>query len=497
MLPNKHRLLAAVLGVSWPLLTAATGLGAEKITAAKLLNFVFVLVDDLGWADVGCYGADLHETPNIDRLASQGMRFTDAYASASVCTPTRAALMAGKYPARLHMTIWREAADRPPRNTKVIPPVAVSDLPLSEVTMARVLQSAGYLTALVGKWHLGDAAHYPEAHGFDVNIGGTIWGAPQTHFYPYRGSQLYGGEMRYVPHLEWGKPGEYLTDRLTDEAIKIVDRAKDGPFFVYLAYHAVHTPIEAPQPLVARYTEKLRPGMNHTNPTYAAMMHSVDDNMGRLLEKLQQWKIADHTVVIFTSDNGGFINQYQQMTVTSNAPLRSGKGALYEGGVRVPLIVRWPGVVAPGSICREPVVSMDLYPTLLQMANLKGDPKHNAGVDGLSLVPLLKQPQNSLHRDALFWHYPHYYNTTTPVSSVRAGPWKLLEFHEDMHVELYNLKDDLGEQKNLADELPERTGQLRQRLHAWREAVGAQMPTPNPDYRKDKRPAKPKASAGQ
>ena len=487
--------LAVALGSFWSLLAAGTAYGQQS-AAGKPLNFLFVLVDDLGWADVGCYGADLHETPNIDRLAGQGMRFTDAYASASVCTPTRAAIMTGKYPARLHMTIWREAASQPPRNTKVIPPVVTADLPLAEVSIVRALQSAGYLTALVGKWHLGNAEHYPEAHGFDINIGGTIWGAPQTHFYPYRGSKLWGGEVRYVPHLEWGKPGEYLTDRLTDEAINILERAKDRPFFLYLAHHTVHTPIEAPQPLIDRYAGKLRAGLNHANPTYAAMTHSLDDNMGRLLEKLQQLQIADRTVVVFTSDNGGFINQYQQMTVTNNAPLRSGKGALYEGGVRVPLIVRWPGVAAAGSVCHQPVVSMDFYPTILQMANAKGDPKHNAGVDGLSLVPLLKQQQQGLSRDALFWHYPHYYNTTSPVSSVRAGPWKLLEFHEDMHVELYNLQGDLGEQKDLAAQQPERAGQLRQRLHAWRQAVDAQMPVPNPDYGKKKGPGKPKAKAG-
>ena len=457
----------------------AGGLAARADTEPRPLNFVFVLVDDLGWADLGCYGGDLHETPRIDGFARQSLKFTQAYAAAPVCSPTRASIMTGKYPARLHMTVWYESSANPPRGRKLIPPITVGNMFHAEVTVAEVLHEAGYLTAHVGKWHLGDAAHYPQTQGFDVNIGGTFWGAPQTFFYPYHGSGTFGKEFRYVPHLEWGRAGEYLTDRLTDEALDVLQRAGRQPFFLNLCYHTVHTPIEAKQEVVDRYSKKLRPGMHHQNPTYAAMVQSLDENVGRILDKIDALGIADQTVVILTSDNGGFVNQYRRQTVTNNHPLRSGKGSLWEGGVRVPLMVRWPGVAPAGVTCREPVVSTDFYPTILEMAGLKGDSEHNADMDGVSLVPLLKNPQATLGRDAIYFHYPHYYPTTTPVSSVRAGAWKLLEFHEDRHVEVYNLADDPGEQNDLAAAMPERVEQLRRRLHAWREAVDAQMPEPN------------------
>jgi arylsulfatase A len=392
--------------------------------------------------------------------------------------------MTGKHPARLHMTIWREAAKSPPRNRKLIPPITVEDLPHKEVTVAEVLHAAGYLTAHVGKWHLGDAAHYPQTQGFDVNIGGTPWGAPNTFFYPYSGTGTFGPEFRYVPHLEFGHKGEYLTDRLTDEALSVIERAKGGPFFLYLAYHSVHTPIEAKQPDVDHFTAKLKPGQHHTNPTYAAMVHSLDENVGRVLRKLDELGIADHTLVIFTSDNGGFVNQFKRRRVTNNYPLRSGKGSLYEGGVRVPLAVRWPGVTPAGATCRVPVSSIDFYPTILAVTGLKGDAKHNANVDGVNLVPVLKDPSAALSRDTLYWHYPHYYPTTSPVSALREGDSKLLEYFEDNHVELYNLADDLGEQHDLAAGQPDRAERLRKKLHAWRASVDAQMPQPNPRWRR-------------
>jgi arylsulfatase A-like enzyme len=443
-------------------------------------NFVFILADDLGWSDLGCYGSDLHETPNIDKLARQGMRFTDAYAAAPVCSPTRASIMTGKCPARLHMTIWYEASANPPRNRKLIPPVTQGNLPQEQVTIAEVLKDAGYFTAHVGKWHLGDARHYPQTQGFDVNIGGTLWGAPATFFYPYSGSQRYGGEYRYVPHLEFGAEGEYLTDRLTDEALRIMDNVKDKPFFLNLCYHTVHTPIEGKPGLVEYYREKIKPGMNHQNCEYAAMVHSLNENVGRILDKIKELGIDDRTIVVFFSDNGGYINKFNQKVVTSNYPLRSGKGSLYEGGVRDPLIIRWPGVTKAGSVCSEPVSSIDFYPTFLDMTGLAGDSKHNSDIDGLSLVPLLKNPASKLKREALFWHYPHYYPTTTPVSSIRQGDWKLLEYFEDNHVELYNLKNDISEQNDLAETMPEKAKELRNHLDAWRKTVNAQMPTRKP-----------------
>jgi arylsulfatase A-like enzyme len=443
-------------------------------------NIVLILADDLGWADLGCYGADLHETPNLDRFAEESLKFTQAYAASPVCTPTRASIMTGKYPARLHSTVWYESSANPPRGRKLIPPVTVGDLPHEEVTVAEVLHEAGYVTAHVGKWHLGDAAHYPQTQGFDVNVGGTFWGAPTTFFYPYSGSGTFGNQFRYVPHLEWGEDGEYLTDRLTDEALDVMERAHQKPFFLNMCYHTVHTPIEAKEEAAGRYAGKLRPEMHHQNAAYAAMVESLDENVGRILRKLDELEIADHTVVIFTSDNGGFVNQYKGQTVTNNAPLRSGKGSLWEGGVRVPLVIRCPGVTPSGATCSEPVVSTDLYPTILQIAGLKGDAEHNADVDGLSLIPLVMDPKAELGRDAIYFHYPHYYPTTTPVSSVRARDWKLIEFHEDMRVEVYNLRDDPSETNDLAAQMPERAAALRRQLHQWREAVDAQMPEPNP-----------------
>ena len=445
-------------------------------------NIVFILVDDLGWADVGCYGSDLHGTPNIDRLAQEGMRFTDAYAAAPVCSPTRASIMTGKYPARLHMTIWYESSANPPLNRRLIPPVTQGNMPHEQVTIAEVLKKAGYFTAHVGKWHLGNASHYPETQGFDVNIGGTFWGAPTTFFYPYGGPSRWGGEYRYVPHLEFGKEGEYLTDRLTDEALRIMERTKDKPFFLNLWYHTVHTPIEGKPNLVEYYKRKVKPGMHHQNYEYAAMVHSLDENVGRILAKIKELGIKDNTIVIFFSDNGGYINKFKTKAVTDNYPLRSGKGSLYEGGTREPLIVRWPGVTKAGSVCRQPVISMDFYPTILEMTGLDGDSEHNADMDGLSIAALLKNPNARLKRKELYWHYPHYYPTTSPVSSIRQGDWKLIEYFEDERVELYNLKKDIGEVNNLAEKMPKRAEELRKCLDLWRKNVNAQMPVPNPKY---------------
>jgi arylsulfatase A len=460
-------------------LALTSGVCGKMNESSQRSNLVFILADDLGWADLGCYGSDLHETHNIDKLASQGMRFTDAYAAAPVCSPTRASIMTGMYPARLHMTIWYESSANPPRNRKLIPPVTQGNMPHEQVTIAEVLNEAGYFTAHVGKWHLGDAAHYPQTQGFDVNIGGTFWGAPTTFFYPYGGPSRWR-EYRYVPHLEFGTEGEYLTDRLTDEALQIMDKVKGKPFFLNLCYHTVHTPIEGKPELVEYYRKKVKPGMHHQNYEYAAMVHSLDENVGRVLDKIEELGVADNTIVVFFSDNGGYINKFKNKAVTSNYPLRCGKGSLYEGGVRDPLIIRWPGVTKDGSVCSEPVSSIDFYPTLLDMTSLAGDSKHNTDMDGLSLVPLLKDPATKLKREALFWHYPHYYPTTTPVSSIRQGDWKLLEYFEDNHIELYNLKNDIGEQNNLAKKMPEKTKELRKRLDAWRKAVNAQMPTKKP-----------------
>jgi arylsulfatase A-like enzyme len=463
---SAHRALtgaALILLLAWPL------------CAQRKPNVVFLLADDLGWSDLGVYGADLHQTPNLDRFAASGVRFTSAYAASPVCSPTRASILTGKQPARLHMTIWREAAQHPPLDRKVLPPRAMDHLPHSEVTLAEVFKQAGYVTAHVGKWHLGTAEHYPRTQGFDYNIGGTLWGAPQTFFYPYSGDR-YFREPRYVPHLEDGQPGEYLTDRLTDEALKILERHKDQPLYLQLWYHSVHTPIEGKPDIAERYQKKIKSGMNHRNAHYAAMVESLDQNVGRVLAKLDELGLADNTVVVFSSDNGGFINPWQGEAVTNNAPLRSGKGSLYEGGVRVPTIIRWPGVTPAGGVSDTPVCSTDFFPTLLSVTGLDSSVR----TDGVNLAPLLRNPAAKLTREALYFHYPHYYATTTPVSSVRVGDWKLMEYYEDGRLELYNLAEDPGEAHDLAKARPADASNLQKRLHLWLDEVGAQLPTRNP-----------------
>lgn len=446
------------------------------IAAEPRPNFLLILADDLGWSDLACYGADLHETTNLDRLAREGVRFTQAYAM-PVCSPTRAALLTGRHAARLNYTVWREAAvnreaEAARTRRALLPPVTATDLPHAETTLAEALQAAGYLTLHVGKWHLGAGSHYPETHGFDVNLGGTHWGASATYFHPFRGTNS-AGEFRYVPGLGPGRPGEELTDRLTDEALRLIDTADGRPFFLNLWLHTPHTPVEAKPERVEYYRRRLRPGLRHQNAEYAAMIHTLDENVGRLLTHLEARGLASQTLVLFTSDNGGYDQPFRGRAVTDNHPLRSGKGSLYEGGIRVPLIVRMPGLTPPGGVCPEPVVCMDFFPTL---ASLAGVPAPTA-VDGLSLVPLLRDPAARLSREALFFHFPHYYPTTSPVSAVRAGDWKLLEYYEGNRAELYHLAADPSEQRDLAGTESARLAALRSQLHQWREAVGARPPT--------------------
>jgi len=445
-------------------------------------NVVFFLIDDLGWTDVGCYGSRYYETPNIDRLAGQGMRFTDAYAACCVCSPTRAGILTGKYPARLHVTHaipiegWRRLKEPPP----LLPPTYVKNLPLDEVTIAEALKPAGYATGTFGKWHVcWDKAFYPQAQGFDVNVGGNNMGNPGNYFHPYDGQWRM---TRNHPWIRWrtvegGAPGEYLTDRLTDEAVRFVEHNRNQPFLLYLSHYAVHTPIQAKKEIIAKYEARPK-DQHHNNAKYAAMIDSVDQSVGRVLKKLEELGIAERTVVLFTSDNGG------HGSITSHHPLRGNKGNFYEGGIRVPLVVRWPGVVESGSVCSVPVTSTDFYPTILQIAGLPLRPEQH--MDGTSLVPLLRQ-SGSLKRDSLYWHFPHYIgaghpNPATPVSVIRQGDWKLLENLEDGQLELYNLEEDVGETENLVRKMPEKARALREELANWRGCVGAQMPMPNPTH---------------
>ena len=426
-------------------------------------NVIVILVDDLGWTDVGCYGSDLYETPNIDRLARDGVKFTDGYAACTVCSPTRAAAMTGKYPARLHVTDWIHGHVR--SKAKLAIPKWTHYLPLEEVTIAEALKEAGYATAHIGKWHLGGELRWPEKQGFDLNVGGYHRGQPPSYFSPYR-----------IPTLEDGPAGEYLTDREAEEACKFIERNKDQPFFLYLPHYAVHTPIQAKKELIEKYRAKIGPHLRHQNPAYAGMVESVDDSLRRITAKLDELGIAERTVIFFTGDNGGLVLR----RITNNAPLRAGKGSSYEGGVRVPFIVKWPAGARAGAISRAPVITVDLFPTILELTGAAGpDDK----IDGESIVPLLRDPGTALARTAIYWHYPHYHpGGATPYGAVRAGDWKLIEFFEDMHVELYNLKDDIGEKKNLAASMRQKAILMRRRLHAWRKSVGAQMPTKNPNY---------------
>ncbi len=450
----------------WILFYFLTGLLSLPLFGAAAQsppNIILILADDLGWTDLSCYGSGLYETPHIDRLARDGMKFTQAYSACTVCSPTRAAILTGKYPARLHVTDWIPGL--PPENPKLLVPRWTKYLPLEEITIARALRSAGYVTASIGKWHLGGEEYYPEKHGFDINIAGSSAPAPPSYFAPYK-----------IATLPDGPKGEYLTDRLGKEAVQFIEQHKEKPFFLYLPQFAVHTPIQGKEALIQKYRAKKRPGQKQTNAVYAAMIESMDDSVGRVRRRLDELKLADRTVIIFASDNGG------RVPTTSNHPLRVGKGSCYEGGTRVAFIVHWPGVTKPGSVCETPVISMDLYPTILEIAGLKEAARK--GVDGANLVPLLHQ-NGELHRDALFWHYPHYQHYqlggTTPYGAIRAGDFKLIEFFDDMRVELYNLREDIGEQRNLAAQMPAKTDELRARLHAWRKEVGAQMPSRNPD----------------
>ncbi|NOY00494.1 MAG: sulfatase [Verrucomicrobia bacterium] len=443
-------------------------------------NIILILADDLGWSDVGYQGADLIETPHIDALAKNGASFSRAYAM-PVCTPSRAALLTGKHAARLHMTIWSEGALKGPTSRKLLQAESLHDLSHSETTLAKHLQQQGYLTASIGKWHLGDAGHFPETHGFDVNIGGNHWGAPQTFFWPYSGSGYYGKEFRYVPGLAFGSDGEYLTDRLTDEALKVIDEAGDQPFFLYLAHYAPHVPVEAKAEYIAYFEKKLKTGMHHQNATYAAMVKSLDDSVGRVVEHLKKKGLTDNTIIIFASDNGGYlgIDQKSKQTTatTNNYPLRSGKGSCYEGGIRVPLIVNWPGVTSSESVIAEPVMITDIFHTLARAG--KFDLAVEFPNDGVDLKPLLLGSKTKLKREALYFHFPHYYSTTTPASAVLAGRWKLLRYYEDDRLELFDLEQDPSEEKNVAAAHPQVTENLLGKLKSWLKKSGANFPMKN------------------
>ncbi len=451
-------------------------------------NFVFFLIDDLGWKDLGCYGTKFYETPNIDKLAAQGMRFTEAYAACPVCSPTRASIMSGKYPARTNTTDWF-GAPQPgtahqhwTRHKPLLPAPYEEKMALEEVTIAETLKQNGYATFFAGKWHMGGEGFLPEDQGFDINKGGHHRGSPPGgYFSPFKN-----------PKLEDGPEGRHLPARLADETVAFIKAKQSEPFLAYLSFYSVHTPLQSPPDLTEKYQQKaerlpdegpvwgregerkVRLVQNHA--VYAGMIEAMDAAIGKVLDALESAGVAEQTIIFFMSDNGGLSTS--EGHPTSNVPLRAGKGWLYEGGIREPMIVKWPGVVRQGSTCEEPVISMDFYPTMLEMASIPFLPRQH--MDGKSMVPLLEGTSTAEKRP-LFWHYPHYGNQGgTPGAAVRLGDWKLIEFFEDGGVELYNLKQDVGEQNNLAETEPGKVLELVKLLHEWQQQVGARFPSKNP-----------------
>lgn len=458
---------------------------AEKAQAQEKSrpNVVFILVDDLGWADVKCnHPNSFYETPNLDLLAREGVRFTNAYASCPVCSPTRASLLTGKYPARLNITDWIPGDD--PKNRKLIGPQDKHQLPLEEYTWAEALKDQGYVTGFFGKWHIGGEGFYPENQGFDLNVGGGHIGSPHKggYYSPYQN-----------PKIKDGPEGEYLTDRLTNEAIRFIDENKNKSFLTYLSFYSVHTPIQACKRHLYHFQDKLEDGqtqgseqrkehdgytkLDQDNINYASMVYAMDENVGRVLNKLKELNLYENTLVVFTSDNGGLSTLRRKGYPTSNEPFRAGKGWCYEGGIRVPLIIKSPYPNTVGKVCNESVVSTDFYPTILELTGMK---KHSEQhVDGVSLVPCLSGGKQ-LERKTIYWHYPHYHGSTwTPGAALRHEDWKLVVFYDKEKTELYNLKNDPSEKNDLAPDMPEIVEELAQMLEEWQKSVHAQMPKEN------------------
>jgi arylsulfatase A-like enzyme len=444
-------------------------------------NFVFILVDDLGWKDLSCYGSDFYETPNIDKLASNGVLFTDAYAACPVCSPTRAAIMTGKHPVRLNITDWIPGDD--PKNRKLTGPKDQHELALEETTIAEALSGQGYKAFFAGKWHLGDTGYLPEDQGFEINIGGHHRGSPPGGYYvPYNN-----------PKITDGPEGEYLSDRLTDESITFIRNHTQTPFLVYLSFYNVHTPIQANHEHVMHYEHKLEAmgspqqeklpeheaftTQNQANAAYASMIHAVDANIGKLLEVLEQEGLDDKTVIFFTSDNGGLSTiQHPDWTApTSILPLRAGKGWCYEGGIRVPLIINGPGIKP--AISHTPVISMDFFPTIMEMTG--SSESIDETIDGISLCNILNGKESTL-RNHLYWHYPHYHGSGwTPGAAIRSGNYKLISFYDLETTELYDLENDPGETLNLADSLPSIVSEMKSKLRKMQKEDGALFPAKN------------------
>jgi len=453
------------------LFIAFAAMWATTVNAAEKPNIVFIFADDLGWTDLGCFGSGYYQSPHIDQLSEQGMKFTSAYTNAPNCAPTRAALMTGRYAPRHGIYTVGSGARGKEKFRKMIPVKNVTDLPLSEVTMADALRKAGYVTGMFGKWHLGNGPQYhPSKRGFDEAIMTS-----RGHF-----------GFHCTPHVDVDEK-TYLADFLTDQAISFIEKHHDEPFFLYVPHNAVHTPIEAKESSTAKFRGKPPVGGHH-DPVYAGMIDSVDEGVGRIMAKLDELKLTENTIVIFYSDNGGHggygaLGGRTGRNITDNAPLRGGKGMLYEGGVRVPLIIRWPKTISAGSVCDEPVISIDFFKTFLDIVAAEPDPQHP--LDGVSFRKLLENGgQGELDREAIYWHFPGYLQSneemgtwrTTPAGAIRVGDYKLLEFFEDMHVELYDLSQDISESNNRFDPDSSEHQQLQQRMIQELEHRNYQLP---------------------
>jgi len=526
-LPTSFHIHCPILALA--LLSILTGFAAAQSTPSKPNpNIILFLVDDLGWSDVECYGSTFYETPHINALAREGVRFTQAYAACHVCSPTRASVLTGKYPARLHLTDWLPGRKDHPFQL-LLSPAHIQELPPAEITLAEALKEHGYRTAILGKWHLGEEPHGPTSQGFDLQIPRWNKAAPKRGFYaPF--------EMEGLED----KPGDYLTDRLTDEAERFIDANREQPFFLYLAHFAVHDPIQGRADFVSYYEKKreellpndtpyilegnpddqvpknrqqlqsmiqkpawsghkllpertIKIKQRQDNAHFAAMVASMDESLGRIMAKLKKLKLDQNTILVFLSDNGGMSaanfgnpervigkNKLDAAYSTSNLPLRGAKGWLYEGGIRVPFIVRVPGESARGTTCHEPVITNDLFPTLLDVAGLPLRPDQHC--DGLSLAPLLRDPLSTLNRPALFWHFPHYSNhgMQSPGAAIRAGDYKLIEYFENSSVQLFNLKEDPGEQNDLSFSAAPKRMELQTMLHHWQDEINAQRMTKRP-----------------
>jgi arylsulfatase A len=523
---SRHKLFILLAGI----VLISAGATEYPRKDKKPPNVIIFLVDDLGWKDIGCYGSSFYETPNVDRLAKEGVRFTNAYAACHVCSPTRASILTGKYPARLNLTDWLPGRKEFPFQ-KFSNAEINQHLPYEETTLAEALKAKGYSTAIFGKWHLGEDPSGPKAHGFDVHVpDGWNKGWPLTYYAPFR---LSGYD---------GEPGEYLTNRLTDDALKYIESNRNNPFFLYFAHFAVHDPIEGRKDLIEKYNKKLVAQASRNDPPYilegnpdsphatsieertsllddeayegysglpnqtvkvkqrqdntnfAAMVEAMDESLGRVRAKLDELGLTENTILIFVSDNGGMAaanfgkptrnidpSKLDKAFSTSNLPLRGAKGWLYEGGIRVPMIVKWAGLKKPGSTCDVPVISTDIYPSVLEMLGLPLLPKQH--VDGTSIVPLLKG-KDKLDERALYWHFPHYSNhgLQSPGGAVRYGNYKLIEYYENNTVQLFDLSKDLEEKHDISKEQPEKVRELTAMLHQWRKDVNAKMMSPNPDY---------------